>query len=272
MYAVIKTGGKQYRVAANDQILIEKLEGETGDQVHFTDVLMVANGGSVDVGAPLVAGVTVVGEIAKQVKSDTVYIFKKRRRKHYRRRNGHRQLLTSVTITEILTGGAKPAAKAKSEKSAKTSATATTSEKSGSTKSTKADAGVQAGSDAGSKSAADANAKAGSAKSAGSAGGAGGAAAGKATQAATLKSAGAASGKEDDISLIAGIGPKMVEILHKHDVKTFAQIANWTASDLEKFDELCKPKGRIAREEWVEQAKELMAGKAPRAKADRERE
>lgn len=119
MYAVIKTGGKQYRVAANDKITIEKLQGAPGDQVTFSDVLMVSNGGAVEIGSPLVAGVTVVGEIAKQQKSDTVYIFKKRRRKHYRRRNGHRQLLTAVTITEILTGGAKPAAKAKAEKPAK---------------------------------------------------------------------------------------------------------------------------------------------------------
>jgi large subunit ribosomal protein L21 len=113
MYAGIKTGGKQYRVAANDKITIEKLEGAPGDQVTFSDVLMVANGGTVEIGAPLVSGATVVGEIATQQKSDTVYIFKKRRRKHHRRRNGHRQLLTAVTITEILTGGAKPAAKAK---------------------------------------------------------------------------------------------------------------------------------------------------------------
>ncbi len=118
MYAVIKTGGKQYRVAANDKILIEKLEGAAGDQIQFAEVLMVGNGGTVEIGAPHVAGATVVGEIAAQEKADTVYIFKKRRRKHFRRRNGHRQLLTSVTITDILTGGAKPAAKAKAEKEA----------------------------------------------------------------------------------------------------------------------------------------------------------
>jgi large subunit ribosomal protein L21 len=124
MYAVIKTGGKQYRVAANDKITIEKLEGAPGDQVTFSDVLMIANGGTVEIGAPLVSGATVVGEIAGQQKSDTVYIFKKRRRKHHRRRNGHRQLLTAVTITEILTGGAKPTAKPKAEKPAKVEAKA----------------------------------------------------------------------------------------------------------------------------------------------------
>jgi large subunit ribosomal protein L21 len=112
MYAVIKTGGKQYRVAADDKIQIEKLAGNPGDRVQFTDVLMVANGGSVEIGAPFLAGATVVGEIASQDRGPHVIIFKKRRRKHYRRRNGHRQDLTSVTIREILTGGAKPAVQA----------------------------------------------------------------------------------------------------------------------------------------------------------------
>ena len=111
MYAVIKTGGKQYKVAANDKILIEKLEGVSGDQIIFTDVFMVANGASIDIGAPIVAGATVVGEIEKQARGPRLIIFKKRRRKHYRRRNGHRQDLTAVTITEILTGGAKPTGK-----------------------------------------------------------------------------------------------------------------------------------------------------------------
>ena len=119
MYAVIKTGGKQYKVAANDKILIERLEGEAGDQIQFHDVFMVVNGAEVQVGAPTVAGATVVGEIDKQARGPKLIIFKKRRRKHYRRRNGHRQDLTSVMITEILTGGAKPAAKAKAEKPAK---------------------------------------------------------------------------------------------------------------------------------------------------------
>ncbi len=122
MYAVIKTGGKQYRVAANDKILIEKLDGAAGDQVNFTEVLMVSNGGTVDIGAPFLSGATVVGEIEKQARGPHIIIFKKRRRKHYRRRNGHRQDLTSVTITEILTGGAKPAAKAKAKPEAKAEA------------------------------------------------------------------------------------------------------------------------------------------------------
>ena len=116
MYAVIKTGGKQYRVAADQKIQIERLSGSPGDQIEFTDVLMVANGASIDVGAPHVAGATVVGEIASQDRGPHLVIFKKRRRKHYRRKNGHRQDLTSVTIREILLGGAKPAKKAAAPK------------------------------------------------------------------------------------------------------------------------------------------------------------
>ena len=126
MYAVIKTGGKQYRVAANDKILIEKLDGAAGDRVNFTEVLMVSNGGTVDIGAPFLAGATVVGEIEKQARGPHIIIFKKRRRKHYRRRNGHRQDLTAVTITEILTGGAKPSAKAAAPKKAAVEAKAET--------------------------------------------------------------------------------------------------------------------------------------------------
>ena len=112
MYAVIKTGGKQYRVAADQKLQIERLEGNPGDRIAFTDVLMVANGESIDIGAPYVAGATVVAEIASHDRGPHLIIFKKRRRKHYRRRNGHRQDHTSVTIREILLGGAMPSAKA----------------------------------------------------------------------------------------------------------------------------------------------------------------
>ena len=129
MYAVIKTGGKQYRVAADQKIQIEKLTGNPGDQVEFTDVLMVTNGGTVDVGAPFVAGATVVGEIASQDRGPHLVIFKKRRRKHYRRKNGHRQDLTSVTIREILLGGAKPAKKAAAAPAAETAGEASAEKK-----------------------------------------------------------------------------------------------------------------------------------------------
>jgi large subunit ribosomal protein L21 len=103
-FAVIKTGGKQYKVAANDVLKIEKLDAEAGSIVTFDQVLMVGD----EIGAPLVQGALVAAELLETRKQKTVIIFKKNRRHNYRRRNGHRQLLSTVRITEILTGGAQP--------------------------------------------------------------------------------------------------------------------------------------------------------------------
>jgi len=207
MYAVIKTGGKQYRVAANDTIEIEKLEGSAGDSVEFTDVLMVSNGEAIEWGAPVVEGATVAGEIVGQVRGPKIVIFKKRRRKHYRRKNGHRQDLTSVRITEILTGGAKPAPKAAAEPAKAAEATE--------------------------------------------------------APAAPLEA------KSDDLSLIAGIGPKKLRSLNALGYTSFAQIAALTPEEIEAVETALKAKGSIVRDEWIEQAQELMAGKPPRAKADK---
>ena len=106
-FAVIKTGGKQYKVAANDVVKIEKIEAQPGDVVTFDQVLMVGDGDAVTVGAPLVEGALVAGQFIATEKERTVIILKKHRRLHFDRRNGHRQRLSTVRITEILTGGAK---------------------------------------------------------------------------------------------------------------------------------------------------------------------
>jgi large subunit ribosomal protein L21 len=106
-FAVIKTGGKQYKVAANDVVKIEKIEAQPGDVVTFDQVLMVGDGDNVTVGAPLVDGALVAGNFIATEKDRTVIILKKHRRQHFDRRNGHRQLYSTVRITEILTGGAK---------------------------------------------------------------------------------------------------------------------------------------------------------------------
>jgi large subunit ribosomal protein L21 len=102
MYAVIKTGGKQYRVAANDVLDVEKLTQDEGSKIEFTDVLMVGEGESVKLGAPFVAGAKVVAEIVEQKRGPKVIAFKKRRRKNSRRKKGHRQHLSKVRITEIV--------------------------------------------------------------------------------------------------------------------------------------------------------------------------
>ena len=102
MYAVIKTGGKQYRVAANDTLEIERLPGEAGSKIEFTDVLMVGAGDSVKLGKPLVEGAKVLAELVEQTRGPKVIAFKKRRRKNSRRKKGHRQDLSTVRITDII--------------------------------------------------------------------------------------------------------------------------------------------------------------------------
>jgi large subunit ribosomal protein L21 len=105
MYAVIRTGGKQYKVAPEDVLQIEKIEGAAGEAVQFPEVLMVGGEGEPAFGEPLVAGAAVSAEVVEQGRGGKVIIFKKRRRQNYRRKNGHRQYLTTVRILEILTGG-----------------------------------------------------------------------------------------------------------------------------------------------------------------------
>jgi large subunit ribosomal protein L21 len=102
MYAVIKTGGKQYRVAANDTLEIEKIAGDAGAAVEFNEVLMIGGDGEPRVGTPLVPGAKVTAEVVEQTRGEKVIAFKKRRRKNSRRKRGHRQLLTRVKIKEIL--------------------------------------------------------------------------------------------------------------------------------------------------------------------------
>ncbi|MEZ5773595.1 MAG: 50S ribosomal protein L21 [Hyphomicrobiaceae bacterium] len=212
MYAVIKTGGKQYRVAKDDIIEIEKLDGNAGDTIAFTEVLMLGGDGTLEVGKPLVAGATVAGEVVEQTRGDKVIIFKKRRRHNYRRKKGHRQDLTVVRITDILTGGARPQMKKGAPKTV---------------------LGAPAG--------------------------------GRAF--ATLKSP---DGRADDLSLISGVGKKINERLKSAGIFHYWQIAAFTDADIENVEKSLAFKGRIRREEWVEQARELMDGKPPRAKVDQE--
>ena len=104
MFAVIKTGGKQYKVAKDDVIAVEKLAGEAGKSVEIKDVLMLSDGGKVELGSPTLAGAKVKAEVLKQFRDDKVIVFKKRRRKNYRRKKGHRQELTMLKITAIQRG------------------------------------------------------------------------------------------------------------------------------------------------------------------------
>ena len=156
MYAVVKTGGKQYKVAKDDIIEVEKLDGAAGDKVQFDTVFMIGTGDAVKIGTPLVTGCNVSAEIVRQKKGDKIIVFKKRRRQNYRRTRGHRQDLTVLRILKVSDGekaapkktankddkeAKKPAAKtAKKAPARKTSpkAKAGTKKVSGKTKATKA--------------------------------------------------------------------------------------------------------------------------------------
>ena len=107
MFAVIRTGGKQYRVAPNDVIEVEKIAGKPGEIIELAEVLLLG-GDSPKTGNPTIAGALVAAEVLEQTRGDKVVVFKKKRRKGYRRKKGHRQDLTALRITEILTDGKKP--------------------------------------------------------------------------------------------------------------------------------------------------------------------
>lgn len=223
MFAVIKTGGKQYRVAANDLLKIEKVEGQVGDIVEIGHVLAHGEGDKVTFGAPFVSGALVTAEVVEQGKNRTVIAFKKRRRQNSRRKIGHRQLLTTVRISEILLDGAKPSKKAAAKAEAKPEAKAEA-------KADKAEAAPK-------------KAKAAEADDTA-----------KTAAAATLFKA--PKGKGDDLAAIKGIGPVAAKDLNEQGITTFAQLAKLTDADIEKID-AAMPFSAEQVKDWREQAKEL---------------
>lgn len=215
MFAVLKTGGKQYKVQSGDVLRVEKLAADAGETVQFNEILMV--GGTV--GTPTVDGAGVQAEIIEQIKGPKTINFVKRRRKHSSKRTkGHRQQLTLLRVTDILESGAG---------------------KSG------IKAAVGAASVAAVAAAAPAPKKA---------------AAKKAAPAAKAAPAEAAPAGADDLKKLSGVGPALEKKLLAAGVTTFAQIAAWSDADIAEFDEKLSFKGRIEREGWVDQAKELAKG------------
>ncbi len=244
MFAVIKAAGKQFRVAANDEITLNHQHGNPGATIAFP-VLMLTVDGVTTVGSPTLADVTVAGEIVEHARGKKVIAFKKRRRQNSKRKRGYRDELTVVRITEILTGGKKPVMKEGVAVVAVLTAAAS-----------------QLGKPA---------MKA--AKAAGLVAGAAVAAAAKPAVAKPVaaKKPAAAKGEARDtsnLSLIAGIGPSIEKKLRAAGVINWEQIAAWSDADVAVWDGELKLRGRATREEWVEQAKELLAGKPPRAKID----
>lgn len=241
MFAVIKTGGKQYKVAADDVIQIEKLGQDVDSQVVFDNVLMVGNDADVTVGAPLVEGASVVGELVENKRGKKIIIFKKRRRQNSRRKNGHRQEFSVVKITDILTGGAKPKA---AKKAAPKKAEAKADEAPAKAAETKPAAKKPAETKPAEKKAAPKK-EAPAASS------------GDLPEGALFA---APEGPADDLKKISGVGPVLEKKLNALGITTFAQVAAFTPEDIAKVDDALSFKGRIERDDWLKQAADLAKG------------
>ena len=224
MFAVMKTGGKQYKVQSGDTLRVEKLAADAGEKVQFNEILILG-GDKITVGAPLVDGAAVQAEVIDQIKGDKVIHFVKRRRKHgSQRTKGHRQQLTLLRVTEILASGADKTG-IKAAVGAGTLPRGLGEEVYTTNASEQADMKARVKND-------EAKAK-------------------------PAKKAGVASGAADDLKELSGVGPALEKKLHEAGITSFAQIAAWTEEDVEKFGEVLSFKGRIEREGWVEQAKAL---------------
>ena len=221
MFAVLKTGGKQYKVQSGDLLRVEKLAADAGETVQFNEILMIG-GATPVVGSPRVDGAAVQAEVIDQIKGPKTINFVKRRRKHSSQRTkGHRQQLTLLRVTEILSSGA-------------------------------AASGIKAAVGTGSVASAAPFAAAKSAAKAKAAPAKAKAAPAKAKAAALAAAAGA-----DDLKQLSGVGPALEKKLHAAGVTSFAQIAAWTDADVAATDEQLSLKGRIEREGWIAQAKAL---------------
>ena len=225
MFAVLKTGGKQYKVQAGDTLRVEKLAADAGEKVQFNDILMLGGDKTV-VGAPFVKDAGVQAEVVDQIKGEKVINFVKRRRKHSSKRTkGHRQKLTLIKVTDILASGA-------------------------------GKSGVKAAMGAGSVSAKAVEAAAPKKKAAPKKA----EAKAEAPKAKAAPKAAKADAGADDLKKLSGVGPALEKKLLEAGVTTFAQIAAWTDADVAAMDEKLSFKGRIEREGWIEQAKELAKG------------
>ena len=233
MFAVLKTGGKQYRVQSGDVLRVERIAAQAGETVQFNEILMLGGDAPV-IGTPTVAGAGVQAEVIDQIKADKVIHYVKRRRKHSSQRTkGHRQKLTLVRVTDILASGAD-------------------------------DTGIKAAIGTGSVSGfaieAAAPAKPVKAPKAAKAPKAEADVAIEGTKPANLLTE-ARDGKADDLKKISGVGPKLEGLLNQNGVFHFDQIAAWTPAEIAYMDDQLSFKGRIERDDWIDQAKQFASEK-----------
>ena len=225
MYAVIKTGGKQYRVSPGDKLRVESLAVAEGESVDFDQILMVSDGNNVSIGNPLLSDAVVTGKVVNHGRGDKVRIVKFRRRKHHRKQMGHRQNYTELEIVSI--NGVTAPASSKDSAKAKSSGADSSSE----TKSTKTDNGSEVASSAA-----------------------------VAAAAVAPKFLDAPNGEPDDLKKILGIGPVLEEKLNEMGIYHYSQIAEFSETDVTNINTHLNFPGRIERDEWIPQAKELVSG------------
>ena len=246
MFAVVKTGGKQYKVQSGDILRVERLAANAGDKIQFNQILMLGGDKTV-VGAPLVAGAAVQADVIDQIKSEKTIKFVKRRRKHSSKRTrGHRQHLTLVRVTEILASGA--------EKSKVQEAVGA-----GSVDFQFAE-NVKVKTPAGSKKMAEKSVKETVKKEVKTTKTAKPATVAKEKKSAPVKEKKTATSVSDDLKQLSGVGPALEKKLHAAGVKSFEQIAAWSAKDIETINEKISSKGRVEKEGWIDQAKEKLKG------------
>jgi len=225
MYAVIKTGGKQYRVSPGDVLKVESLKIAEGDSVDFDQVLMVGGDDDVTVGTPLVSGAIVSARVLSHGRGNKVKIIKFRRRKHHRRQAGHRQNYTELEITSVNGVTAESGSRSSSAKSSVEKASATQNTESAAVSTSKSDSSAES-----------------------------------VSTVEPPKFLDAPNGDPDDLKKILGIGSVLEDKLNDMGIYHFSQIAEFTEQDIASVNTHLNFPGRIERDEWVAQAKELMAG------------
>jgi large subunit ribosomal protein L21 len=244
MFAVVKTGGKQYKVKAGDILRVERLAANAGDKVQFNQILMLG-GDKTAVGSPLVAGAAVQADVIDQIKGEKTIKFVKRRRKHSSKRTrGHRQHLTLVRVTDILTSGADKSKVQEAIGSGSVNFEFTDNVK------PKKPTDIKAKTEKTVKEPVKKEAKpAKTAKLPTET---------KAKKQSSAKKKNVTTSVSDDLKQLSGVGPALEKKLHAAGVKSFEQIAAWSAEDAEAINEKISSKGRVEKEGWIDQAKEKL--------------
>ena len=227
MYAVIKTGGKQYRVTQGDRLRVESLPADEGETITIDQVLMTGDGDSISIGSPLLENSTVTAVVLSHGRGKKVKIIKFQRRKHHRKQMGHRQNYTELEITEIngIAGD--------TSKSASSAPTSDASKSKSSIKKSSIDKSTSSSSDVTSSASAPAT---------------------------NLKFLEAPEGTPDELKKILGIGSVLEEKLNAMGIYHYHQIAAFTDSDVNNINAHLNFPGRIERDEWIPQAQELKSG------------